>query len=213
MLRHGLLVVGISLAVIVPSFAPAAEPAGRDPFADAAAPAPAGEAAQRRWLAEQLVAPITNRTRAKLYQEKLDKMSAKEVAALVDKLEQQRESDARLLEQQARAQLQQAAAMQQQLAAQLQQQRLAAQAAQNAAYQPAYPTYYPLYSGGRIIGYAPVVTWLPSGTSMGAGAVVMPGSRNVRTSVTPFFSRVGSGNSRPAKTPTKPIWRGGPLPK
>jgi hypothetical protein len=41
------------------------------------------------------------------------------------------------------------------------------------------------------VGYAPVVTWLPEGTSFGASAVISPDRRYVRTNVMPFFSSVG----------------------
>lgn len=41
------------------------------------------------------------------------------------------------------------------------------------------------------VGYAPVVTWLPEGTQMGASAVISPDRRYVRTNMTPFFSSVG----------------------
>jgi hypothetical protein len=44
--------------------------------------------------------------------------------------------------------------------------------------------------GGRPVGYAPVVTWLPEGASLGASAVVSPDRRYVRMGLQPFFSRV-----------------------
>lgn len=43
---------------------------------------------------------------------------------------------------------------------------------------------------GRPVGYAPVVTWLPEGASLGASAVVSPDRRYVRMNLQPFFSRV-----------------------
>jgi hypothetical protein len=49
---------------------------------------------------------------------------------------------------------------------------------------------YLLWRNGNV-GYAPVVTWLPEGASMGASAVISPDRRYVRTSVSPFFSSVG----------------------
>jgi hypothetical protein len=45
-------------------------------------------------------------------------------------------------------------------------------------------------AGGRGVGYAPVITWLPEGTSLGASAVVSPDRRYVRMNLQPFFSRV-----------------------
>jgi hypothetical protein len=44
--------------------------------------------------------------------------------------------------------------------------------------------------GGRPVGYAPVITWLPEGASLGASAVVSPDRRYVRMTLQPFFSRV-----------------------
>ncbi len=49
--------------------------------------------------------------------------------------------------------------------------------------------------GRRPVGYAPVVTWLPSGASMGASAVVSPDRRYVRVNAQPFFSQVGPVNT------------------
>jgi hypothetical protein len=40
-------------------------------------------------------------------------------------------------------------------------------------------------------GFAPLITTLPSGASLGASAVVSPDRRYVRMSLTPFFSSVG----------------------
>lgn len=42
----------------------------------------------------------------------------------------------------------------------------------------------------RNVGFRPVITWLPSGTSLNAGAVVSPDGRHVRMSLNPFFSNV-----------------------
>jgi hypothetical protein len=62
---------------------------------------------------------------------------------------------------------------------------------------------------GRAVGYAPIITVLPEGTSLGASAVVSPDRRYVRMSLQPFFSRVGpvdtfnfrTGRSQPAYSP------------
>ena len=40
------------------------------------------------------------------------------------------------------------------------------------------------------VGFAPVVTWLPEGASLGVSAVVSPDRRYVRIGAAPFFSRV-----------------------
>lgn len=47
-----------------------------------------------------------------------------------------------------------------------------------------------LWRNGNV-GYAPVVTWLPEGTQLGASAVISPDRRYVTTNVAPFFSSVG----------------------
>jgi len=45
--------------------------------------------------------------------------------------------------------------------------------------------------GNSGVGYMPVITWLPQGTSMGASAVISPDRRHVRVNTQPFFSSVG----------------------
>lgn len=44
--------------------------------------------------------------------------------------------------------------------------------------------------GGNAVGFRPVITWLPSGTSLNVGAVVSPDRRSVRINAQPFFSNV-----------------------
>ena len=52
--------------------------------------------------------------------------------------------------------------------------------------------YWRMYGGyGAPVGYMPVITWLPQGTSFGASAVVSQDRRYVRVSPMPFFSSVG----------------------
>ena len=46
--------------------------------------------------------------------------------------------------------------------------------------------------GGNAVGFAPVITWLPIGTSLNVGAVVSPDRRYVRINAQPFFSNVPS---------------------
>ena len=41
------------------------------------------------------------------------------------------------------------------------------------------------------VGYLPIITWLPQGTSFGAGATISPDGRYVRTNANPFFSSIG----------------------
>lgn len=56
-------------------------------------------------------------------------------------------------------------------------------------------------SGGRP-GFAPVITTLPSGTQLGATAVVSPDRRYVRMSLAPFFSSVGPVQTFTFRNPT-----------
>jgi len=51
------------------------------------------------------------------------------------------------------------------------------------------------YGHGRPIGYAPVIAWLPSGTSLGVSGVVSADRRYVRIGAQPFFSNVTSVNT------------------
>lgn len=71
---------------------------------------------------------------------------------------------------QSRAQLSQAEAYRQQLIRQYQQRLRAAR---------------------RPVGYSPIITTLPQGASLTAGAVVSPDRRYVRINATPFFSTIG----------------------
>jgi hypothetical protein len=60
---------------------------------------------------------------------------------------------------------------------------------------PFYPyspyAYPPVYFPPPVIGYFPIVTWLPTGVSMSASAVISSDRRHVRTSISPFFSGIG----------------------
>ena len=66
--------------------------------------------------------------------------------------------------------------------------------------------------GNRAVGYRPIITWLPEGGNMTAGAVVSPDLRHVRISVNPFFSSIGpvdtfnyhTGQTRRIYTPSNP---------
>ena len=46
------------------------------------------------------------------------------------------------------------------------------------------------YYNPNRIAYAPIVNWLPEGTSLGIGGVVSPDRRYVRVNATPFFSSI-----------------------
>jgi len=67
----------------------------------------------------------------------------------------------------------------------------AARAAQNAAAAARPAAARPVVYGPRPgVGYAPIITWLSEGTSMGASAVVSPDRRYVRINAQPFFSYI-----------------------
>ncbi len=55
---------------------------------------------------------------------------------------------------------------------------------------------------GRNPGFAPVITTLPSGASLGASAVVSPDRRYVRMNLQPFFSSVGPVQTFTFQNPT-----------
>ncbi len=46
--------------------------------------------------------------------------------------------------------------------------------------------------GAGVVGFAPVITWLPEGVNMGARAVISPDRRHVRVTTSPFFSSIPS---------------------
>lgn len=64
-------------------------------------------------------------------------------------------------------------------------------AAQRAALIANYQQRLAAARAGGNPGYAPVITTLPSGASLGASAVVSPDRRYVRMNLSPFFSSVG----------------------
>ncbi len=47
------------------------------------------------------------------------------------------------------------------------------------------------YGPGSVVGYQPVITTLPTGTSLGVGGIISPDGRHVRINAQPFFSSVG----------------------
>ena len=48
---------------------------------------------------------------------------------------------------------------------------------------------------GGNVGFAPVITWLPQGTTFQAGAVISPDRRSVRVNALPFYSSIGNVNT------------------
>jgi len=61
------------------------------------------------------------------------------------------------------------------------------QAYRNALARQAYGNPY----GRGVVGYRPIITTLPQGASLSAGAVVSPDRRYVRINAMPFFSSIG----------------------
>ena len=60
------------------------------------------------------------------------------------------------------------------------------------SYYPQYISDFDAYNyGNRIVGYQPIITWLPQGVSLGTSAVISPDRRYVRIGVSPMFSTVG----------------------
>ncbi len=125
---------------------------------------------KRDVLREVLRRQLTNVRNFREADAKLDRMSAEQIDALFDVylIQRQELEQQRLL--QAQAELARAKAYRDYLAAQLYQQRM--QAAR----------------GG--VGFAPVITWLPEGAHLQAGAVVSPDRRHIRITASPFFSSI-----------------------
>ena len=64
-------------------------------------------------------------------------------------------------------------------------------------------------AGGRPVGFAPVVTWLPEGATMNVGAVVSPDRRYVRINAQSFFSSIPRVDTFTFARPTSPFGFGG----
>ncbi len=123
---------------------------------------------KRKWLHDRLIRPMTDRTKIRDAEAKLNRMAPAQLDALIDQfVKDQRE-------------LQKILAQQQILA-----QRRARQNALRAWQQRQQ------WGHQRGVGYMPVVTWLPEGAALRASAVVSPDRRYVRINATPFFSSIG----------------------
>jgi hypothetical protein len=132
----------------------------------------ADTAAKRAWLRKQAVRGLTNQREIRAVQAHIDLIRPQQIDKLVNGILAQQ------LGQQADAQQTLA-----QLQLELAQVRLLRQMLER--------EYWLWRSGSGNVAYAPVVTWLPEGTSFGASAVISPDRRYVRTNVMPFFSSVG----------------------
>jgi hypothetical protein len=129
-------------------------------------------AEKRAWLQDQMLREFSDVDRAAEIESRVAQMSPERVDALV-KIYQKREAN-----------LQQEAAGEQL-------RRLAeSDAYRNARVRDYQNRLAAARGGGGPVGYAPVITWLPEGTSLGASAIVSPDRRYVRMSLQPFFSRI-----------------------
>jgi hypothetical protein len=146
-----------------------------------AAPVPAANsslAEKRAWLREHLVKGIRSARQIRAVQTQVDRMTPKEINAAVNAaLAQQLPPAAggqgpQQLQQQAQWELQQARQLRETLEREYFWRRHG-------------------YGYGPAVGYAPVITWLPEGTYMGASGVVSPDRRYVRVNAMPFFSSIG----------------------
>lgn len=133
---------------------------------------------KREFLTQRVLVEVANPAVRADYLAKLEVMTPDQVDALLQHYNTQTALN---------RQRQQLALQQQQLAAQ--QQLAEAQALRNQL-ELEYRRQL-LRRGGNNVGFAPVITTLPSGASLGAGAVISPDGRYVRVNAQPFFSQVG----------------------
>jgi len=120
---------------------------------------------KRDFLRARMLLEIADANRLETMTTKLETMDAGQVDSLLDQYFAQTAKNQADRNTAARAELARAAAERDALAA-----RLAA---------------------SRGVGFAPVITTLPTGTSLGVGATVSPDRRYVRINAQPFFSQVG----------------------
>lgn len=130
---------------------------------------------KRKWLFAGLTAQMNDPVQIHQTREKLERMSPQQIDQLVAQVNQRIVQSQQQTLLQAQRQYRQALAAREQLTQQLQAQQ-------------------------RGVGFAPVITTLPQGTSLGVGAVVSPDRRYVRINATPFFSRIGRVHTFNLKT-------------
>ena len=125
---------------------------------------------KREWLREQVVKGLHNSRQVKEVHGKLDRMGPQQIDGLVNAIlaQQLPPNDPQL-------------ALQREL-----------ERARMLRYLLEQEYLRLMYGGyGRPVGYMPVVTWLPQGTSFGASGVISADRRYVRVSPMPFFSSIG----------------------
>lgn len=141
-------------------------------------------AEKRRWRREQAASGVKDRRQVQQLQARIDRLTPQQVDVLTKAvLAQQLPADQ---QQQVQQGLQQVDQQQQQALQQANQELAQAQYLRQALQDELWGR-----SAGHGVGYMPVITWLPEGTALSAGATVSPAGRYVRTGVNPFFSNVG----------------------
>jgi hypothetical protein len=128
---------------------------------------------KRNWLRTQLRQSVNNPWQVRQLQANVNRLTARQVNTLTDAI----------LAQQLPENWQQEQQQQQQEQAQLERYR-AQMLRQVLSDQMAWRRF-------NRVGYLPVITWLPQGTSFGASATISPDGRYVRTTANPFFSSIG----------------------
>lgn len=138
---------------------------------------------KRQWLREQVQIGARDANQVRLLQARIDQLKVKQVHALADSILAQqlpRDNPQGV----GRAQLQQ-------LRAQTLRRVLSDQLA---------------WRNFNQVGYLPIITWLPQGTSLGAGAVVSPDGRYVRINAAPMYSSVGPVYTYNLRTGETRLW-------
>ena len=142
-------------------------------------------AQKRGWLREQLRMGLRDRNQINVLQARINQLTPRQVNALSDAIlaQQLPQDDRQQRLQEAQLQQLRAQALRQVLSDQLAWRRF------------------------NRVGYFPVITWLPEGTSFGASAVVSPDGRYVRVNANPMFSSVGPVYTYNLNTgETRPWW-------
>lgn len=148
---------------------------------------------QRAFLRERLTAQLRSVDEIESVHAKLDRMDGFQVQALYDYYRSAKaDADQQRLAA-AQSRLRQLEAYRDQLQQELARRQGAAPPTQVPA---ALARDYRPEAGAarRDVGFAPVVTWLPEGATLRAGAVVSPDRRYVRINATPFFSSIPAVN-------------------
>jgi hypothetical protein len=151
---------------------PAADDAARakDPKKTTDQPVLRTTAQKRQWLRRQAAVGLRDKAKIQQLQARIDRLTPQQVDAMMNAVlaQQLPEDQQQQLLQQAQLELYRAQLLQQAMANE-----------------------WWWRNNGGAVGFMPVITWLPEGTSFGAGAVISPDGRYVRVSSSPFFSSVG----------------------